>query len=247
MERNRPALHAETSPSERERDKADSRRRGEPCSRGGGRHIFDTRRYEAPARSLEGLDVSFADVRRCADLLAANRALKPPPRTSVSVEATEWLAKFRVQVCLLGCDLHYFEPSSLSTEPSTTCTWQAALRYPLQPRGYRLIHACGMSAPGLNSEKMNVEKLFNLLCLYGNVVKIKFLKIKNGAVPWRAVGHQNNAPISDIKMLGYSNQAFLNDVELPFKLPDGTPSFEDFMDNCNNRITNLEAASKKKN
>ncbi|KAG0443472.1 hypothetical protein HPB47_014877 [Ixodes persulcatus] len=33
---------------------------------------------------------------------------------------------------------------------------------------------------GLNSNKMNAEKLFNLQCLYGNVVKITFLKNKNG-------------------------------------------------------------------
>ncbi|KAG0443059.1 hypothetical protein HPB47_015334 [Ixodes persulcatus] len=38
----------------------------------------------------------------------------------------------------------------------------------------------------------------------------------------RAVRHQNN---------------------LPFQLPDGTLSFKDFIGNCNNRITNPEAAS----
>ncbi|XP_042143600.1 heterogeneous nuclear ribonucleoprotein L isoform X2 [Ixodes scapularis] len=107
---------------------------------------------------------------------------------------------------------------------------------------------------GLNSEKMNAEKLFNLLCLYGNVVRIKFLKSKDGCAMVqmgdplaveRAVGHLNNAQFFDTKMqLGYSKQAFLNDVQLPFELPDGTPSFKDFMGNRNNRFTNPEAASK---
>ncbi|XP_037500916.1 heterogeneous nuclear ribonucleoprotein L isoform X1 [Rhipicephalus sanguineus] len=107
---------------------------------------------------------------------------------------------------------------------------------------------------GLNSEKMNAEKLFNLLCLYGNVVRIKFLKSKDGCAMVqmgdplaveRAVGHLNNAQFFDSKMqLGYSKQAFLNDVQLPFELPDGTPSFKDFMGNRNNRFTNPEAASK---
>ena len=32
---------------------------------------------------------------------------------------------------------------------------------------------------GLNLEKLNCDKLFNLLCLYGNVLKIKFLKTKS--------------------------------------------------------------------
>jgi heterogeneous nuclear ribonucleoprotein L len=44
--------------------------------------------------------------------------------------------------------------------------------------------------------------------------------------------------------LGYSKQAFLNDVQQPFELPDGSPSFRDFMGNRNNRFTNPEAASK---
>lgn len=42
----------------------------------------------------------------------------------------------------------------------------------------------------------------------------------------------------------YSKQAFLNDVQQPFTLPDGSPSFKDYMGNRNNRFTNPEAASK---
>lgn len=42
----------------------------------------------------------------------------------------------------------------------------------------------------------------------------------------------------------YSKQAYLNDVQQPFTLPDGTPSFKDYMGNRNNRFTNPEAASK---
>ncbi|XP_064484874.1 heterogeneous nuclear ribonucleoprotein L-like isoform X2 [Ornithodoros turicata] len=107
---------------------------------------------------------------------------------------------------------------------------------------------------GLNSEKMNAERLFNLLCLYGNVVRVKFLKSKDGCAMVqmgdplaveRAVGHLNNALFFGSKMqLGYSKQAFLNDVQQPFELSDGTPSFKDFMGNRNNRFTNPEAASK---
>ena len=34
---------------------------------------------------------------------------------------------------------------------------------------------------GLNMEKINADRLFNLLCLYGNVFKVKFLKTKEGS------------------------------------------------------------------
>ncbi|XP_023244195.1 heterogeneous nuclear ribonucleoprotein L-like [Centruroides sculpturatus] len=69
---------------------------------------------------------------------------------------------------------------------------------------------------GLAPDKMNADRLFNLFCLYGNVVRV--------SIPC------------------YSKQAFLNDVQQPFSLPDGTPSFKDFMGNRNNRFTNPESA-----
>ena len=33
---------------------------------------------------------------------------------------------------------------------------------------------------GLCLEKMNPSRIFNLFCLYGNVVRVKFLKTKEG-------------------------------------------------------------------
>lgn len=44
--------------------------------------------------------------------------------------------------------------------------------------------------------------------------------------------------------ISYSKQAFLHDVIRPFMLPDGSPSFKDFMGNQNNRFKNPEVASK---
>lgn len=44
--------------------------------------------------------------------------------------------------------------------------------------------------------------------------------------------------------VSYSKQAFLHDVLNPFTLPDGTPSFKDFMGNKNNRFRNPEVAIK---
>jgi len=61
----------------------------------------------------------------------------------------------------------------------------------------------------------------------------------------RCISSLNNLTFFGKKMqLGYSRQAFLNDVQQPFELIDGTPSFRDFMGNRNNRFTNPEAASK---
>jgi len=106
----------------------------------------------------------------------------------------------------------------------------------------------------LNKDRMNSDKLFNLLCLYGNVVRVKFLKTKEGCAMVqmgdalaveRAIGNLNNTVFFGSKMqLGYSKQAFLADVVQPYDLPDSTPSFKDYMGNKNNRFINPEQASK---
>ncbi|XP_043202306.1 heterogeneous nuclear ribonucleoprotein L-like isoform X3 [Amphibalanus amphitrite] len=107
---------------------------------------------------------------------------------------------------------------------------------------------------GLNKDMMNAERLFNLFCLYGNVIRIKFLKTKEGCAMVqlgdalaveRAIGNLNNINIFGSKLqLGYSKQAFLNNVQQPYSLPDGTPSFKDFTGCKNNRFLNPGMASK---
>jgi len=107
---------------------------------------------------------------------------------------------------------------------------------------------------GLNKDRMNADRLFNMLCLYGNVVRVKFLKTKEGCAMVqmgdalaveRAIGNLNNTMFFGNKMqLGYSKQAFLADVQQPFDLPDSSPSFKDYMGNKNNRFINPEQASK---
>ncbi|XP_054152930.1 heterogeneous nuclear ribonucleoprotein L-like isoform X2 [Oppia nitens] len=111
-----------------------------------------------------------------------------------------------------------------------------------------------MMVYGLDGEKMNCDRIFNLFCLFGNVVRVKFLKSKEGCAMVqmgdpvaveRCVNALNNVTFFGHKMqLSYSKQAFLNDVQQPFDLNDTTPSFRDFMGNRNNRFTNPEAASK---
>lgn len=111
-----------------------------------------------------------------------------------------------------------------------------------------------MMVYGIDQTKMGADRLFNLFCLFGNVIRIKYLKSKEGCVMVqmgdpnsveKCVTALNNVTIFGKKMqLGYSKQAFLNDVQQPFELPDGTVSFRDFMGNRNNRFTNPEAAGK---
>ena len=107
---------------------------------------------------------------------------------------------------------------------------------------------------GLNCHKMSCTKIFNVFCLYGNVVRVKFLKTKEGCAMVqlgdslaveRVVTNLNNITFFESKMqLGFSKQAFLADVQQPYELHDGSPSFMDFMGNKNNRFINPEMASK---
>ncbi|KAG0439383.1 hypothetical protein HPB47_016672, partial [Ixodes persulcatus] len=111
------------------------------------------------------------------------------------------------------------------------------------PKRYVAIHGPGGSlliVCGLNSNKMNAEKLFNLLCLYGNVVNIteeqeRLCHGADGGPPGQA---ESSASPNQRTVLQHQEAA-----RLPFQLPDGTLSFKNFIGNCNNRFTNLEAAS----
>lgn len=107
---------------------------------------------------------------------------------------------------------------------------------------------------GINCSKMSCNRIFNIFCLYGNVVRVKFLKTKEGcamvqmgdsSAVERVITNLNNVTFFDSKMqLGFSKQAFLADVQQPYELPDGSPSFVDFMGNKNNRFINPEMAAK---
>lgn len=103
-----------------------------------------------------------------------------------------------------------------------------------------------MMVYGLQPDKVNTDKLFNLFCLYGNVTKVKFLKTKEGCAMIqmgdniavdRCLQNLNNVTIGqDGKLqLGFSKQPFLADVLNPYLLPDKTPSYKDYVTSKNNR------------
>uniref|UniRef100_UPI00358FB6CB heterogeneous nuclear ribonucleoprotein L-like isoform X2 n=1 Tax=Myxine glutinosa TaxID=7769 RepID=UPI00358FB6CB len=106
---------------------------------------------------------------------------------------------------------------------------------------------------GLEPTRMNCDRLFNLLCLYGNIEKIKFLKSKPGAAMIqmadaaavdRAVTHLNTAQLFDKKLnLAVSKQPEIM-AGVAYELEDGTNSFKDFHGCRNNRFSSPEQAAK---
>jgi len=111
---------------------------------------------------------------------------------------------------------------------------------------------------GLNAEKMNCDRLFNILCLYGNVFKVKFLKTKVGT----AMVQMGDPSAVDRCISGLSGMRFFDEklTLAPSKqmmmyltndnnggqnnLPDGTPSQMDYNSSRNNRFTTTEQAAK---
>ncbi|XP_037918067.1 heterogeneous nuclear ribonucleoprotein L isoform X3 [Hermetia illucens] len=112
-----------------------------------------------------------------------------------------------------------------------------------------------MMVYGLDHETSNTDKLFNLVCLYGNVARIKFLKTKEGTAMVqmgdsvaveRCVQHLNNIPVGNNGkiQIAFSKQNFLSEVINPFSLPDHTPSFKEYTGSKNNRFLSPAQASK---
>jgi len=96
------------------------------------------------------------------------------------------------------------------------------------------------------TQMMNCDRLFNILCLYGNVVRIKFLRSKTDAA---MVQMSDNEAIEQIKenldnvnifdsnlRITLSKQPYLADKNETGTLPDGTPIFKDYKENRCNRF-----------
>ncbi|KAF8560764.1 hypothetical protein P879_07996 [Paragonimus westermani] len=106
----------------------------------------------------------------------------------------------------------------------------------------------------MNMEQMNCDRLFNLLCPYGNVVRIKFLRSYDGsAMAQMGDEHAVNRLLDNLSgctlmglhlLIRPSRQTSIMDVPQPYTLPDGTPSFKDFTQNRNNRYSTPTLAGK---
>ncbi|VDN00887.1 unnamed protein product [Thelazia callipaeda] len=107
---------------------------------------------------------------------------------------------------------------------------------------------------GIDQDNFNCDKLFNLLCLYGNCEKIKFMKSKtdtamaqmgNVRQVYTAIDNLHGTVIFGNKLaLRPSKQQVLHEIRDPFILPDGTPSYRDFNNSRNQRYTTPELAGR---
>ncbi|XP_037946487.1 heterogeneous nuclear ribonucleoprotein L isoform X1 [Teleopsis dalmanni] len=147
-----------------------------------------------------------------------------------------------------GATIH---PTGLMKEPAVVPGRNAPVTFATQGQAQGAV----MMVYGLDHDTSNTDKLFNLVCLYGNVARIKFLKTKEGTAMVqmgdsvaveRCVQHLNNIPVGTGGkiQIAFSKQNFLSEVINPFLLPDHTPSFKEYTGSKNNRFLSPAQASK---
>ncbi|KXJ25793.1 Heterogeneous nuclear ribonucleoprotein L [Exaiptasia diaphana] len=113
---------------------------------------------------------------------------------------------------------------------------------------------CVLMVYGMDKDKMNCDRLFNLLCCYGNVMKIKFLLGKLGTAMAElndhvacntVIEHLSGIELFGSRMdFGYSKQSYLVDPTNIPNLADGTPSFKSYAHSKNHRFISPAASSK---
>ncbi|XP_057295132.1 heterogeneous nuclear ribonucleoprotein L-like isoform X1 [Hydractinia symbiolongicarpus] len=134
----------------------------------------------------------------------------------------------------------------LSAQPTTVETYTspfAALSGGLSLAGGE---GCVAMVYGVNNEKMNCDHLFNLFCLYGNVVKVKTLVNKPGAAMIQytdkmstdiSIRNLNNLTLFGQKFqLSFSKHPFIADASQVTPLFDGSASAVSYADSRNNRF-----------
>lgn len=113
---------------------------------------------------------------------------------------------------------------------------------------------CVIMIYGIDQEKLNCEMLFNLLCQYGNVLRIRFMATKKDTVM-----AELGTPMAVSNVLKYlqgitlfgltlqmkpSIQNSVRDVHEPFGLPDESPSFRDYSMSALQRFSTPDAAAR---
>ncbi|XP_015754388.1 PREDICTED: heterogeneous nuclear ribonucleoprotein L-like [Acropora digitifera] len=124
----------------------------------------------------------------------------------------------------------------------------------LPPRPPAMEGAHVIMVYGLHESKMNCDRLFNVLCCYGNVLKIKFLLNKPGTAMVEMSDHVACNTI--IQCLGkqklfdkqldvsFSKQKYLVHPTSVSNLDDGTPCFKDFSESKNHRFWTEQQSNK---
>lgn len=107
---------------------------------------------------------------------------------------------------------------------------------------------------GLSATRTNCDTVFNLLCSYGNVLKVKILTNKPGT----AMAHMDSPQgarnaiqhLHGHKLLGqnlelnYSRHSYIADYSQGGTLSDGSSCWKDFSQSRNNRFMTAEGTSK---
>uniref|UniRef100_A0A1I8GX90 RRM domain-containing protein n=1 Tax=Macrostomum lignano TaxID=282301 RepID=A0A1I8GX90_9PLAT len=113
-----------------------------------------------------------------------------------------------------------------------------------------ILFLCGLS------DRMNCDRLFNLLCMYGNVRLVKFfasntnqamVEMSDRASADMCVRFLHNRTVLGRRIVvDYARQDFLKNTENLTNLPDGTPSVKDFFarERSLNRFLTPEKARK---
>jgi len=107
---------------------------------------------------------------------------------------------------------------------------------------------------GLDQDRFNCQRVFNLFCQYGNISRVMFLKNKEGTAMIeldcpesvdRAIHNLNHSAIFGLKLrLDWSKKQYIDEVRNPHDLMDGSQSYADFSRDRNNRFDTPERASK---
>jgi len=107
---------------------------------------------------------------------------------------------------------------------------------------------------GLEASKFNCARLFNLLCVYGNVRRIMFLKNKEGTAMVQMDSPEAVSRVMDnlsqTTIFGspiradWSKKDCVTEVRQPFLLPDGTDNYATFETDRNNRFDTPQRAAR---
>ncbi|PFX20567.1 Heterogeneous nuclear ribonucleoprotein L [Stylophora pistillata] len=113
---------------------------------------------------------------------------------------------------------------------------------------------CVLMVYGLHQHKMNCDRVFNILCCYGNVLKVKFLMNKPGAAMVELSDHvacntviqcmRNQQLFGEQLEFSFSKQKYLVDASTVSDLPDGTPCYKTYANSKNQRFWTPEQSSK---
>jgi heterogeneous nuclear ribonucleoprotein L len=106
----------------------------------------------------------------------------------------------------------------------------------------------------LDPDRFNCNGLFNLVCQYGNVSKVWFLKNKEGCAMVemgdslsadRVLTNLNHVVIFDAKVtIERSRKPYIEEIRKPHQLADGTESYCNFTASRQNRFATPERAAK---